>query len=511
MRYSLFAGGKRLRPFLVLSGADLFEVPRAWSVNTAAAIEMVHTYSLVHDDLPAMDDDDLRRGKPTCHIAFDEATAILVGDSLLTLAFEAVTAPAGHPDAAVRAEIACALARAAGADGMAGGQAIDLAAESRDLTLNEVITLQRLKTGALFGFACEAGAMLAREDGAARAALRDYAACIGLAFQIADDLLDHEGTEADLGKAVGKGCCRRQGDLRGPARRRRSTPAGRGAGGRCHRGAQRLRREGSTAPRRRPLYRGAPPLSRRPPGKERLDTLLVARGLAETRTKAQALLLAGRVYSGERRLDKPGTQVDRELPLTVRGTDHPWVSRGGVKLDHALTRFEIDPSGLIALDIGASTGGFTDVLCQRGARRVYAVDVGYGQLDARLRGEPRVTVLERTNARHLSRERMPEPIDLIVCDASFIGPAHDPARAARARRSRRAPRRPDQAAVRGRARPRGQGRHRPRPRRSPGSLRNDPGLAHGRGLAGDGTGREPDQGPRRQHRVPDRGAAVRRK
>ena len=204
MRYSLFAGGKRLRPFLVLSGADLFEVPRAWSVNTAAAIEMVHTYSLVHDDLPAMDDDDLRRGKPTCHIAFDEATAILVGDSLLTLAFEAVTTPAGHPDAAVRAEIACALARAAGADGMAGGQAIDLAAESRDLTLDEVITLQRLKTGALFGFACEAGAILAREDGTARAALRDYAACIGLAFQIADDLLDHEGTEADLGKAVGK-------------------------------------------------------------------------------------------------------------------------------------------------------------------------------------------------------------------------------------------------------------------------------------------------------------------
>ena len=204
MRYSLFAGGKRLRPFLVLSGADLFEVPRAWSVNTAAAIEMVHTYSLVHDDLPAMDDDDLRRGKPTCHVAFDEATAILVGDSLLTLAFEAVTTPAGHPDAAVRAELACALAQAAGADGMAGGQAIDLAAESRDLTLDEVIRLQQLKTGALFDFSCEAGAILAREDGAARKALRDYAACIGLAFQIADDLLDHEGTEADLGKAVGK-------------------------------------------------------------------------------------------------------------------------------------------------------------------------------------------------------------------------------------------------------------------------------------------------------------------
>ncbi len=114
-------------------------------------------------------------------------------------------------------------------------------------------------------------------------------------------------------------------------------------------------------------------------------------------------------------------QVDRELALTVRGADHPWVSRGGIKLDHALTHFGIDPSGLIALDIGASTGGFTDVLCQRGARRVYAVDVGYGQLDARLRGEPRVTVLERTNARYLTREQVPEPVDLIVCDASFIG------------------------------------------------------------------------------------------
>ena len=204
MRYSLFAGGKRLRPFLVLSGADLFDVPRDWTVNTAAAIEMVHTYSLVHDDLPAMDDDDLRRGKPTCHVAFDEATAILVGDSLLTLAFEAVTAPEGHPDPAVRAELACALARAAGGEGMAGGQAIDLAAETQQLTLDEVIQLQRLKTGALFNFSCEAGAILAQEDGVARAALRDYAACIGLAFQIADDLLDHEGSEADLGKAVGK-------------------------------------------------------------------------------------------------------------------------------------------------------------------------------------------------------------------------------------------------------------------------------------------------------------------
>ena len=149
--------------------------------------------------------------------------------------------------------------------------------------------------------------------------------------------------------------------------------------------------------------------------------MLVARGLAETRARAQALLLAGQVFSGERRLEKPGMQVDRDLPLTVRGAAHPWVSRGGLKLDHALAYFGIDPQGLIALDIGASTGGFTHVLCERGARRVYAVDVGYGQLDARLRNDSRVSVLERTNARHLSRAHVPEPVDLVVCDASFIG------------------------------------------------------------------------------------------
>ena len=147
----------------------------------------------------------------------------------------------------------------------------------------------------------------------------------------------------------------------------------------------------------------------------------MARGLAETRARAQALLLAGLVFSGERRLEKPGMQVAPDLPLTVRGAAHPWVSRGGVKLDRALAHFRIDPQGLVALDIGASTGGFTHVLCERGARRVYAVDVGYGQLDARLRGDPRVTVLERTNARYLSRAEVPEPVDLVVCDASFIG------------------------------------------------------------------------------------------
>lgn len=206
MRYSLMAGGKRLRPFLVLTSADLFDVPRQRALPVAAAIEMVHTYSLIHDDLPAMDDDDLRRGKPTCHKQFDEASAILAGDALLTLAFEAVATPDAHPDAAVRAAITHALAVAAGAPGMVGGQVMDLAAEAapEPFDLETIIRLQNRKTGALIRFSCEAGAILAGEDGDARGALRAYAEAIGLAFQIADDLLDHEGDEAAMGKAVGK-------------------------------------------------------------------------------------------------------------------------------------------------------------------------------------------------------------------------------------------------------------------------------------------------------------------
>ena len=222
---------------------------------------------------------------------------------------------------------------------------------------------------------------------------------------------------------------------------------------------------------------------------------------------AQALLLAGLVFSGERRLEKPGMQVDPDLPLTVRGAAHPWVSRGGVKLDHALTHFRIDPRGLVALDIGASTGGFTHVLCERGAQRVYAVDVGYGQLDARLRNDPRVTVLERTNARYLSREQVPEPIDLVVCDASFIGlrtilPTPLALAAPGARLV--ALIKPQFEAG---ARPRRQGRHRPRSGRSRRGVRGGRRLARGQGLAGDGARRKPYQRPRRQHRVSDRRAA----
>ncbi len=155
--------------------------------------------------------------------------------------------------------------------------------------------------------------------------------------------------------------------------------------------------------------------------KRRLDQLLVDRGLAESRARAQSTVMAGLVYSGETRLDKPGTRIAEDAPLDVRGRDHPWVSRGGLKLDHGLTEFGIDPSGKVCIDVGASTGGFTDVLLSRGAARVYAVDVGHGQLAWKLRRDERVVVLERTNARYLSPDEIPAPVDVVVCDASFIG------------------------------------------------------------------------------------------
>jgi 23S rRNA (cytidine1920-2'-O)/16S rRNA (cytidine1409-2'-O)-methyltransferase len=157
------------------------------------------------------------------------------------------------------------------------------------------------------------------------------------------------------------------------------------------------------------------------PARVRVDQLLVDRGLAESRAKAQALVLAGQVFSGDQRLDKPGHPIAEDAAVELRGAAHPWVSRGGIKLAHGLDAFSIDPAGLVCLDIGASTGGFTDVLLTRGATKVYAVDVGHGQLAWKLRQDPRVVVLERINARHLSRNEVPEPVQLITCDASFIG------------------------------------------------------------------------------------------
>ncbi len=204
MRYSTLAGGKRLRAFLVLSTADLFEVDRRCALRVAAAVEFVHTYSLVHDDLPAMDDDDLRRGLPTAHVEFDEATAILSGDALLTLAFEVLAEEATHVRASVRCELVRALAAAAGCRGMVAGQMIDLDFENAEVDVAAITRLQRLKTGALIAFSCESGAILGQARGSLRRALQAYARDLGLAFQIADDLLDAEGDAAELGKAAGK-------------------------------------------------------------------------------------------------------------------------------------------------------------------------------------------------------------------------------------------------------------------------------------------------------------------
>ncbi len=203
MRYAALAPGKRLRPFLVLASANLFGVAQRSALQVASAIEMVHAYSLVHDDLPAMDNSDLRRGRLTCHKQFDEATAVLAGDGLLTAAFEVLANPDTHGDPAVRCELVSELAAAAGAAGMVGGQMIDLLAERQRLDIGAITRLQRMKTGALIAFSCESGAILAKAPGELRIALRGYAHDLGLAFQIADDLLDVEGSAAEIGKPVG--------------------------------------------------------------------------------------------------------------------------------------------------------------------------------------------------------------------------------------------------------------------------------------------------------------------
>lgn len=208
MRHGVLGGGKRFRPFLLVESARLFDVPRAHAIEAACALELFHCYSLVHDDLPSMDNDLTRRGQPTVWAAYDEWTAILAGDALLTLAFEVAADPRCHPDAAVRADLVTALARASGPAGMVGGQVIDLEADKlgrpASPTLDHVRRLQAMKTGALIRVAVEAGAILGRASPDDRAALVRYGEHLGLAFQISDDLLDAEGDAATVGKATGK-------------------------------------------------------------------------------------------------------------------------------------------------------------------------------------------------------------------------------------------------------------------------------------------------------------------
>jgi farnesyl diphosphate synthase len=204
MRHASIGGGKRLRPLLVVASCALFNVDRAAALRVGCAVEAIHVYSLIHDDLPCMDDDDMRRGKPTVHKAFDEAIAVLAGDSLHALAFELVVDEAVNTDPFVRIELAEGLARASGPSGMAGGQMMDIAAETQTFDLNGVTRLQQMKTGALIAFSVEAGAIMGRVPPEGRGSLRGYARDVGLAFQIADDLLDEEGDEELAGKALHK-------------------------------------------------------------------------------------------------------------------------------------------------------------------------------------------------------------------------------------------------------------------------------------------------------------------
>lgn len=204
MRHSVIGGGKRMRPLLVVAAADLFHVQRECAMRVAMAIEAVHAYSLVHDDLPCMDDDDMRRGKPTVHRLFGEAVAILAGDSLFALAFELIADVRTHEDPYVRAELCAALALASGPAGMAGGQMMDLAAEGGEFDLATTTRLQQLKTGALIGFSVEAGAIMGKAGESLRLKLRGYARDLGLAFQIADDLMDVEGDPESAGKRLRK-------------------------------------------------------------------------------------------------------------------------------------------------------------------------------------------------------------------------------------------------------------------------------------------------------------------
>ena len=205
MRHGTMNGGKRMRPFMVMQSAAMFGVDAACALRVAAAIEFVHSYSLIHDDLPAMDNADLRRGKPTVHKVFDDATAVLAGDGLLTFAFEVLSEPDTHADANVRCSLVKALALAAGPLGMVGGQMLDLLAETAPIgDAAEITRLQQMKTGALISFSCEAGAILGKASHTARHALHNYAHDLGLAFQIVDDLLDVQGNEAETGKPVGR-------------------------------------------------------------------------------------------------------------------------------------------------------------------------------------------------------------------------------------------------------------------------------------------------------------------
>jgi 23S rRNA (cytidine1920-2'-O)/16S rRNA (cytidine1409-2'-O)-methyltransferase len=404
MRYSLFSGGKRLRPILSIAATEAVGGTVTPVLPFACALELIHTYSLIHDDLPAMDDDDLRRGQPTSHRVFGEGMAILAGDALLTEAFrimaEAVAKPAVSQRRAL--QVLTEIASAAGARGMVAGQADDLGAEDRPINLPIVEWIHIRKTGALI----RAADTLRRVSRSGLPDRRRHSRCRrhgGL------DRKEHRPRQGTAQGDVSGGT--------GSPRRERTRPR---VARQRHRGAAWFQACCGTVAGDCTLRRGARlfPLMR--PKHARIDKLLVDRGLVGSRDRARRLVMSGAVWIADRRVDKPGAVVPVDAALVVRGADMPFVSRGGLKLDGALSHWEIDVRGLVAVDIGASTGGFTDCLLQRGARHVFAIDVGYGQFAWKLRQDRRVTLFERANIRSFAPAQLPQLADLAVIDVSFI-------------------------------------------------------------------------------------------
>ena len=442
MRYSVFAGGKRLRPLLTLAAAETAgtappDAARELALPAACAMELIHTYSLIHDDLPAMDDDSLRRGRPTSHVVYGEGLAILAGDGLLTESFRVLAERPATDDPEVTARKLRVIGRtaiAAGVAGMVGGQVLDLHAAGQvtvpadsdlptELTLDAdaLRAMHARKTGALFRASATAGAIMAGASDADVDAVEEYARRLGLGFQIVDDILDVEGAPDELGKTAGKDAAAGEADVSVDVRARPVSAYGRDGDP----GGQGAARTGCPdRPSRGHRGLGADTqalMTSKGRPRVRLDVLVVERGLADTRARARALILAGRVAVDGVPVSKAGTPIHPDVDVTLATPDHPYVGRGGVKLAHALDTFGISVADRRALDIGASTGGFTDVLLQRGVRHVIALDVGHGQLAWRLRQHPRVTVLEGINARNLRRDMLPDgPIQLITVDVSFI-------------------------------------------------------------------------------------------
>ena len=465
-----------------------------------------------------MDNDTLRRGRPTLHVVYGDGIAILAGDGLQAEAFALLARePVGDDPALVARKLRVAAGRSArrpAPTGMVGGQAIDLQAAGQapghavTLDADGLRAMHARKTGALIRASAVSGAIMARRRRRTRSTRSiAYAAELGLAFQIVDDILDVEGSAGELGKTAGKdaagakptypalfGLERSRAlaaecvDARADARRRRldrrlarPSPTGWSRG----RIDAELRSRGTTdtnsTSRGRDLVspcavmRHAVTLVTM--RKIRLDVALVERGLAPSRERARALILAGQVTVDGQVVSKAGAAVGRRRSVELVAPDHPYVGRGGVKLAHALDAFAIDVAGRRALDVGASTGGFTDVLLQRGAASVIALDVGRGQLDWRLRTDPRVVVREGVNARALTDRDVPHAVDLVTIDVVVhLAAAHLPGAAAVPRAGRRR-RRAGEAAVRGRAR---RGRQ-ARPRHRPGGPRGGDRPRHRRG------------------------------